>query len=149
MFADALEALRYLHNVAKILHNDITLSNIPLSQCEDHGCGETVQLQLILIDLGKATLISKAKTYHLTDSERVEYARKYPHIAPELISGETPQTKSSDMFSIGRILHNLLENGFFPPKHRSELYKLDEQLKSTNYCEHPTAACVLLIIQAL
>ena len=143
--------MQYLHNEAKILHNDITLTNILLSQCETHACSDVnnLQYQLILIDFGKASAITKAKSYHLTDSEKAEYVRKYPHIAPELISGETPQTKSSDMFSIGRTLHNLLEHRFFPPRHRSELYRLAEQCKSIQYCKRPTAAHALSVIQAL
>ena len=116
LLSHILEAVQYLHNEAKILHNDITFTNILLSQCETHACSDvnSLQYQLILIDFGKASAITKAKSYHLTDSEKAEYVRKYPHIAPELISGETPLTKSSGMFSIGRTLHNLLEHRFSP-----------------------------------
>ena len=149
LFAHVLEAVRYLHNEAKVLHNDITLNNVVMSRCENHGCSENLEHQLILIDFGKATSIAMAKVYRLTDSEKDEYARKYPHIAPEVISGETPQTKSSDMFSIGKILHNLLENSFFPPNHVTELYKLADQCKSIRHCKRPTAVCVLSVIQAL
>lgn len=97
----------------------------------------------------EATLIADAKIYHLTESEKAEYTRKYPHLAPELISGETPQTQGSDMYSIGGILHNLLDSGFFPTKLVPELRKLAENCRSVYYRKRPTAATTLGVVQSL
>ena len=142
-FAHVVEAVRYLHDEAKILHNDITPSNILMSECGSQ------EYQLVLIDFGKASLIAEAKTYRLTESEKVEYTRKYPHIAPEVIAGETPQTKSSDMFSIGGILHRLLDNGFFPTNHVLALRNLAENCRSVHYRTRPTAATALSDMQSI
>ena len=53
LFAHILEAVHYLHNEAKILHNNITLNNTLMSQCENHGCSENLEHQVIRSILGK------------------------------------------------------------------------------------------------
>ena len=82
LFAHIVEAVRYLHDEAKVLHNDATPSNILMSPCTCESSGNP-EYQLVLVDFGKATLIAEPKVYRLTECEKVEYTRKYPHIAPE------------------------------------------------------------------
>ena len=69
-----IEAVCYHHNEVEILHNDITVRNIVIDG--DH---------IVLVDFGKATRFSQARMYRLTEAEKQEYTRKYPHLAPELI----------------------------------------------------------------
>ena len=80
-----LEAIHYLHEEAKILHNDIQCNNILVAQ----SFYASENYQIVLIDFGKATLISESKGYHINS---IEYMQKYTHISPEVIEGETRQT---------------------------------------------------------
>lgn len=50
LFAHIVEAARYLHDEAKVLHNDITPSNILMSQ---FGSSENQGYQLVLVDFWK------------------------------------------------------------------------------------------------
>ena len=40
--------------------------------------------QIVLIDFGKATECEKGRMLYLTNEERLEYQRRFPHIAPEV-----------------------------------------------------------------
>ena len=53
------------------------------------------------------------------------------------------------MFSIGGILHYLLDAGFFPPEHVRELRKLAEHCRSVHYLKWPTAKAALTVMQSL
>ena len=66
--------------------------------------------QIVLVDFGKACLGEKLL---LNAVEQDEYFAKFPHIAPEVIKGESRQTTLSDMFSVGRILCSTESRKFF------------------------------------
>jgi hypothetical protein len=51
---------------------------------------------IILIDFGKATILSQAKFYRLSAHKKQEYTIKYPHLAPEVIDGVRKQSIYSD-----------------------------------------------------
>ena len=57
-------------------------------------------MQLVVIDFGKATTVERGKRYHLSESEKAEYIRRYSHIAPEVVEGLTKQSKMSDMYAV-------------------------------------------------
>ena len=107
--AQLLEALRYLHEEATILHNDIKPNNILISERNFASNMSESILSIVLIDFGKACTISAGKRYHLSWIERSEYTRKYPHYAPELIDGITKQTTKTDMFSAGGVIQHLID----------------------------------------
>ena len=77
--AQFVESVHYLHVDVGILHNDITMSNILITNNDGY--------HIILTDFGKATKIANAKVYHLSLTEQQEYIVKYPqcHLAPEII----------------------------------------------------------------
>ena len=87
-----------------ILHNDIKL-NVLIAKSAD--CS---QYQAVLIDFGKATLTHESKRYNI---EIVEYIRRFPHIPPEVVEGETCQTIYSDMYAYGKLMFHLLNHGIF------------------------------------
>ena len=68
-----LEAINYLHEEAKILHNDIKCNNILVAQ----SFSASENYQIVLIDFGKATSISESKRYHLNSIEA--HAEVYTH----------------------------------------------------------------------
>ena len=64
-----LEAVAYLHTKAAILHNDISCSNIVLTNSMDNTV-TSEEYQIVLIDFGKATKLSQGKQYHLSSKEK-------------------------------------------------------------------------------
>lgn len=107
--AQLMEVMHYLHEEVGILHNDIKGDNVLLARAlkPEVDC----LYQIVLIDFGKATKISDSKRYHLTAIEKCEYIRKYPHIPPEVIEGVCRQSKSSDIYAIGRLLYQISDSG--------------------------------------
>ena len=97
--AQLLEAIKYLHEEANILHNDIKPNNVLVAQSN----GDQFHYQVVLIDFGKATSIEESKRYHLTGIEKIEYVRNFPHISPEVVERETKQSKFSDIYSFGKL----------------------------------------------
>lgn len=92
------EAVDYLHGEANILHNDIKGDNVLITQSSSQAID--CKFQVVLVDFGKATKVVNAKRYKLTAFEKKEYLQKYPHIAPEVIEGETKQSIQSDIYSV-------------------------------------------------
>lgn len=69
--SELVEALRYLHDDANIIHNDLKADNIVLSN--SFSCGlvrAAVDIQIVVIDLGKATDKNSGRMYDLSYSER-------------------------------------------------------------------------------
>ena len=92
-------AIDYLHHKS-ILHNDIKDNNVVIQRTDS-------ETQAILIDLGKGCFVSHGKAYHMNDVMGREYKKKYPHIAPDLVDGHCNQSKSSDMFSFGKLIKQI------------------------------------------
>ena len=93
-------AINYLHNKS-ILHNDIKANNVLIQRLGS-------EFHSILIDLGKGCLLQHGKIYHMSDAQRRrEYKKKYPHRAPDLVDGYCNQSKSSDRFSVGRLIKQI------------------------------------------
>jgi serine/threonine protein kinase len=71
--AQIMEALQYLHEEAGIIHNDITSSNILVTDSMTQGLESSIQI--VLIDFGKATTVNDGRKYQLSDVEKAEYTR--------------------------------------------------------------------------
>lgn len=143
VLAQLMEAVCYLHNDVGVVHNDIKTDNIllsthsPLSQ----------EVQVILADFGKATKLGDAKRYNLSELEQAQYMRRYNHIAPEVIAGETKQSTSSDMFSVGGVIQHILDAKklqSFP--NRRELQQFAERCRSVHYRRRPHACEALTFL---
>ena len=95
-----ISGLEHLYCRHKVLHNDLKGDSIVLSSSSDTPCSITA----VIIDFGKACDSSKGKVYKLSHSERENYKTYHPHIAPDLRDGLCPQSMSSDIFSLGRLI---------------------------------------------
>ena len=61
-------------------------------------------LKPVLIGFGKACKLGDGKSKKLTDAEKKKYRERHSHVAPEIVEGTAPQTASSDIFALGRII---------------------------------------------
>lgn len=137
------EAVAYLHNEKNILHNDIKVNNILITSSVTYQ-------QIVLVDFGKAIHMKNAKRYSLSEYERREYIRKFPHIAPEIIEGETKQSVKGDMFAVGLVLYKLIDSNCFkrlPQASRNKLKQFAESCRSVNYSNRPRSMDGLKLIK--
>lgn len=88
-----VDVLCHLHQ-KQILHNDIKSDNILM--IKNAGFYSP-----ILIDFGKACLISEAKPKKLTTEQQNRYQKEHSHISPEVVAGTQPQNIKSDVYSFG------------------------------------------------
>ena len=96
-------ALEHIHSCG-VLHNDLKANNIVLEK-RDNG-----SINPVIINFGKARFVSDAKPpMSMTISEREEYHKRYPHIAPEIVCGSGRQSFKSDIFSFGKITLSVLD----------------------------------------
>lgn len=113
-----LEAITYLHDEVKVLHNDIKLNNIIIDEGkqaskEDTSTPSFLPHNIVLIDFGKATEVSSGRLYNLSEPEKVEYLVKYPHISPKVVHGEARQSVKSDMYAVGMVFLKLSDYSCF------------------------------------
>ena len=137
-----MEALCYLHEEIHILHNDIKANNILLTDCTIESQLQEKYIQIVLIDFGKATPIQNDCKHNLSDAEKAEYFRKYPHISPEIIEGITTNTTSSDIYSAGYVMQSMMDHDLFSdllPGERNELQLIISKCKCIKYTRRPTA----------
>ncbi len=92
------EAHEYLH-AHQILDNDIKSDNVMVYK-------DIEGFKPVLFDFGKACKIGEGKIKKLTDIEK-KYRERHSHIVPEIVEGIAPQTVSSDIFALGRIILNI------------------------------------------
>ena len=96
-----LEAVRYLHEDVNVIHNDLKCSNVVVCDSlieptmPSMSAQNTCDVQIVVIDFGKATTVENGKTYHLNSIEKLDYLHCYPHIAPEVIEGINKQGVTS------------------------------------------------------
>ena len=96
------KGLSHVHN-RQILHNDLKSNNVLLEKQMES------QWNPVIIDFGKARFITDPKPLmSLTASSQESYKRRYPHIAPEIVEGSGRQSVSSDVFSLGKIVLEIL-----------------------------------------
>ena len=143
MCTQLLEAIKYLHEEVSILHNDIKMNNILIAKSLNLSSSDLCDYQVVLIDFGKATKLSEGKRYHLSGVEQAEYMRKFPHIAPEVIEGETKQSTHSDIYSFGKVLFRLTNHGCLNGLHS---FKQKNMLSNVH---HPAISLVHLLIKDL
>ena len=123
-----VEAVSYLHDDVHILPNDIKTNNILLSE---H--------QVVLTDFGK---VSSGRRYNLSVSEKAQYLRKFPHVAPEVVQRESRQTTHSDIYAVGVLFSNLLAHDCFfslSSSPKNDFASLSEKCKASNYRNRPTS----------
>ena len=140
-----MEALRYLHEEAQLLHNDITTSNILLTDSKTDDM--TTSVHIVLIDFGKATTILGGRKYSLTECEKSEYIRRFPHLAPEVIHGYSAQSQWSDVYAAGNIFYDIKDAGVLTAQQADKLNSLASKCRLTEFFKRPSAGKALGIIQ--
>ena len=144
-----MEALRYLHDDAGVLHNDIKCNSILLT---NPGTESDHDINIIIIDFGKATYVQDHYKLRLKGLEQTEYIRKYSHIAPEVIEGTQPYSCKSDIFSAGGIIYKLGDTNIFsslPSDQQHAIMKLAEMCRLAQYHKRPSATKALAHLQNL
>ena len=139
-----LEAVAYLHTKAEILHNDISCSNIVVTNSIDNTV-TSEEYQIVLIDFGKATKLSQGKQYHLSSKEKQEYTQKFPQLAPEVIEGDCRQSAHSDMYAVGGVIYKITDHKC--ASYRRPLLNLAEKCRQVCYMNCLSAAKALLYLQ--
>ena len=140
-----MEALRYLHEEAQLLHNDITTSNILLTDSKTSDM--TTSVHIVVIDFGKATTILSGRKYSLTECEKSEYIRRFPHLAPEVIHGYSAQSQWSDVYAAGNIFYDIKDAGVLTAQQADKLNSLASKCRLTEFFKRPSASKALGIIQ--
>ena len=97
MLVSLCKGVQYIHT-SGFLHNDLKLDNVVI------GNSFTGKLKPYIIDFGKACSLAKGKTYSLSDTEKAMYRKEHPQVAPDLRDGLVPQSESTDIYSLGRIV---------------------------------------------
>ena len=147
-----MQALSYLHDEVKILHNDITDSNILLADSITENPLSSNYIQIILIDFGKATGTNTNRKYHLSDIEKAEYTRKYPHLAPEVIDGLTTLSTRSDTYAAGRVIQCIIDHDRFnnlSRELRSSIQKIVTSCRLVSYTKRLSSKQALQSFQEL
>ena len=148
------EAFRYLHDEASVLHNDVKANNLLIAESistepdEDLGI-DKARVQAVVIDFGMASNIQDKKRLRLSENEMVEYRRKHPHIAPEVVEGDHHLSIYSDVFSLGSILHKCLDNACFDdlPNAKTTIAILASKCHCVEFKKRPRAFQVLNELQ--
>ena len=143
------DAVNYLHDNARILHNDIKLDNVLIA--EDVN-GDLIGFHIVLIDFGKACSLQAGRLYSLCEDEKKEYLKKYPHVAPEVVHREHKQSIHSDIYSVGKVLTKILDCNQFstlPSSTISQLSNLFERCLLVDYQSRPSADRCLDVMNRL
>ena len=61
-------------------------------------------VQAVIIDFDKACDANKGKTHRLSESQKEQYTKDHPHIAPDLQDGASQQSALYDVFGLGRMV---------------------------------------------
>ena len=147
LFCQLLEAVKYLHDVADVLHNDIKCDNIIVTNCTP-----SEEDQIILIDFGKASLISKATRLELNEVEQTRYWKDFPHYSPEVITGESTRTQKSDMYAVGLVLYHILDSGCMDSVQTKQFQKYNQlaaDCRKPQYLSRPKAKQCLSTMQLI
>ena len=94
-----VSALCHIHDKG----NDIKSDNVVLD-------GDGLYIRGVLIDFGKGCLVKNGKSYKLSESSKEYYTQYHPQIAPDLRNGHCQQSSLSDVYSFGRIIHQVNEH---------------------------------------
>ena len=111
------------------IHNDLKPNNIIV---EERG----IHYNAVVIDLGKACPLHKGKFYKLSNKvEKQKYLERYPHLAPELVAGDSPQSESTDIYSLGHTINKVLSEKFGESVHH--IKEISLSCMSRQPCSRP------------
>lgn len=137
-----VEGLLYIHKL-DIIHRDLKADNVVFY-------GHTEEVQPVIVDFGKSEYASKVKKYVLTELEKLEYKKRYKHIAPDLVDGITKPGTASDIYSFGRLFKSVI---CYFPLNVSELdISVKESIKAClkyDSVDRPTSTCIIDVLNKL
>jgi len=140
--AQLTETVHYLHEDVKILHNDLKCNNVLICDKftgKDSTSNQPVcNVQILLIDFGKATSVDNGRKYKLNDVEKLQYIKYYPHLASEVVQGFSSQSKLSDIYSLGVIFHKIFDHGAIKYTTSNIIKKMDDLAAK---CRSPHSFC--------
>lgn len=106
--SELVEAVRYLHDDAEIVHNDLKSDNVILSESfTQQAIHSLLDFQIVVVDFGKATEKANGHRYNLNLTEKEQYRVQFRHLAPEVIDGTMKQGVHSDIYALGKILSKI------------------------------------------
>lgn len=106
--AQLAEAVRYLHEEARILHNDLKANNV-VFQGEPNLPDASSKIQIVIIDFGKACERENGRKHNLSFFEKKQYRVNFPHMAPEIIDGLMKESVSSDLYALGKLFARIFD----------------------------------------
>ena len=131
-----LEALRYMHDEAHIIHNDLKSDNVLVTDSFE----STSSIQILIVDFGKATERDSGRKHKLSETQKEDYKQRYPHMAPEVINGMN-ETPLSDIFAAGSIFLAIYDNDCLEPDEVSQKYLgMSAKCRSIVVTQRPSAA---------
>ena len=147
------EAVRYLHFDVEMLHNDIKPDNVLLSNTH-RKLNESQIPFVVLSDFGKATSVNSGKRYNLTPIDQADYSSRLElsfYLAPELISGESQQSRQSDMFAVGGVIYRIIDKNKLSslPDYTEKLCQYAEKCRSVHYHQRPNSKQALKFFEDL
>ena len=86
-------------------------------------------------DFGKATPISHGRQYNFSESEKAQYLKKYPHIAPEVVHDEIKQTTLTVTRLISCLNESFLRFHYIVQKDSTKMHGEDRNQKYTALSE--------------
>lgn len=99
------EGLHAIH-LSGFIHNDIKSNNIMIEL-------KGLHYNAVIIDFGKSCPLHKGIFYKLPNKiEQQNHLKRYPHLAPELVFGDSPQNVFTDIYSLGYTIKKVLSNKF-------------------------------------
>lgn len=145
-----------LHFDVEILHNDIKPDNILVSNAH-RRCNQSqtpFNIFVVLSDFGKATSVISGKRYNLSPVDQADYNSRPElsfYLAPEIISGESKQSRQSDMFAVGGIFYRILDKNKLSllPDHSKKLNQYAEKCRSVHYHQRPNSEQALKFFEDL
>lgn len=101
-------ALLHMHDVG-FLHDEIKANNILLDIVDG-------AFNPVIIDFGKSLPMGSAKGPKIMSQEKQKkYTEDFPHIAPEIITGKTGQSRKSDIYSFGKVVKSIFRKANLCP----------------------------------
>ena len=101
-------ALIHVHDVG-FLHNDIKANNILLDIVDG-------AFNPVIIDFGKSLPMDGAKGPRvMSQDKQKKYRQDFPHIAPEIVTGKSGQSRKSDTYSFGKVAKSIFRKAKLGP----------------------------------
>lgn len=99
------EGLQAIH-LSGFIHNDIKPNNVLIQM-------KGLHYNAVIIDFGKSCPLHKGTFYKLPNKmEKQNHLNRYPHLAPELVFGDSPQNVFTDIYSLGYTVKKVLNKKF-------------------------------------